>query len=128
MNNVYFARMECKTDTDAGYRWAYSQLEKPGTVLQGALVEVDCLLSVDSYWKPEPNEHNLCLSSVLSHAKHFVLRHKAHPIVYGDLDRVMGAEADEYEKFSWMNEYPARETDLQPAYASTALASPPLWS
>lgn len=114
MNNVYFACRECRTYTDAGYRWAYSQLEKQGTVSQGVVVKVDCLLSADSYWKPEPNDHNLWLTSVLSHAKHFILFHKAHAIVYGDLERVMGTEADEYEQFSWMNEHPARETDLRP--------------
>ncbi len=47
MNNVYFACTECKTYVDAGYRWAYWQLEKPKTVIQGAVVEVDRLLSVD---------------------------------------------------------------------------------
>jgi hypothetical protein len=26
----------------------------------------------------------------------------------------MGAEADEYNQFTWMNEYPTDETDLQP--------------
>ena len=114
MNNVYFACRECRTYTDAGYRWAYSRLEKPGTVSQGAVVKVDCLLSVDSYWKPEPNEHNLWLTSVLSHAKHFILRHKSHPIVYGDLERVMGVDLDEYERLGWMNEHPLGETDLQP--------------
>jgi hypothetical protein len=114
MNNVYFACTECKTYIDAGYRWAYCQLEKPRTVLQGAVVEVDRLLSVDSYWKPEPNEHNSWLTSVLSHAEQFILGHKAHRIVYGDLEHVMGADADEYGQFAWMNDYPADETDLLP--------------
>jgi hypothetical protein len=114
MNNVYFACTECKTYIDAGYRWAYCQLEKPRTVLRGAVVEVDRLLSADSYWKPEPNEHNSWLSSVLSHAEQFALSHKAQRIVYGELEEVMGGDADEYGQFAWMDEYPADETDLQP--------------
>jgi hypothetical protein len=114
MNNVYFACTECKTYIDAGYRWAYCQLEKSRTVLQGAVVEVDRLLSSDSYWKPEPNEQNPWITSVLSHAERFILSHRAHRIVYGDLEHVMGAEADEYDQFAWMNEHPIHETDLQP--------------
>ncbi len=114
MNNVYFACTDCKTYTDAGYRWAYCQLEKPRTVLRSAVVEVDRLLSAEAYWKLEPNEQNKWLTSVLSHAEQFISRHKTHRILYGDLEQVMGAETDEYSKFAWMNEYPAHETDLQP--------------
>ena len=114
MNNVYFACRECKTYTDAGYRWAYCQLEKPGIALPGAVVDVDRLLSADSYWKPEPNEHNSRLALVLSHAMHFISSHKAHRIVYGDMEEIIGADADEHEQFAWMDEYPKHDTDLKP--------------
>lgn len=114
MNNVYFGCTECKIYIDAGYRWAHCQLEKPRTVRQGAVVEVDRVLSVDSYWKPEPNERNSWLTSVLSRAEQFIFRHKAHRIVYGDLEHVMGADADEYGQFAWMDDFPADETDLLP--------------
>lgn len=114
MNNVYFACTECKTYVDAGYRWAYSQLEKPKTVLKGTVVEADHLLSVDRYWKPEPSEGNSWLLSTLSHAEKFILSHKAHRIVYGDIEHIMGPDPDEYEQFAWMNEHPAHATDLKP--------------
>jgi hypothetical protein len=106
MNNVYFVCTECKTYVDAGYRWAYWELEMPKTVLRGAVVEVDRLLAVDSYWKPEPNEHSSWLTSVLSHVEQFILSHKVHRIVYGDNEDFMGADAEEYERLGWMNEYP----------------------
>jgi hypothetical protein len=114
MNNVYFACTECKTYVDAGYRWAYWQLEEPKIVFQGAVVEVDRLLSVDSYWKPQPNEHNSWLISVLSHVEQFTVTHRAHRIVYGDMEQVIGADADEYAQFAWMNEYPEDDRELKP--------------
>jgi hypothetical protein len=114
MNNVYFACTDCKTYADAGYRWAYCLLEKPRIVFRSAVVQVDRLLSADTYWKPEPNEQNEWLSSVLSHAEQFISRHKTHRIVYGDLEQVMGAEADECSQFAWMDEYPADDSDLRP--------------
>jgi hypothetical protein len=113
MNNVYFACTECRTFVDAGYRWAYWQLEEPRTVFQGGTVDVDRLLSVQSYWNPEPNEHSTWLTSVLLRAKKFIHSHEAHRIVYGDMENVIGADADEYDGFDWMNECPD-ETDLQP--------------
>lgn len=114
MNNVYFACTDCKSYTDAGYRWAYCQLEKPRIVFRSAVVEVDRLLPVAAYWNPEPNERNAWLTSVLSHAAQFISGHKTHRIVYGDLEQVMGADADEYSQFAWMNDYPEDETDLLP--------------
>jgi hypothetical protein len=114
MNRVYFACTDCKTYTDAGYRWAYSLLEKPRIVLRSAVVQADRLLSADAYWKPEPNEQNAWLITVLSHAEQFISGHKTHRIVYGDLEQVMGAEADECSKFVWMNEYPGHEAELLP--------------
>src|SRR5258708_22931345 len=101
MNNVYFACTECKTYVDAGYCWAYWYREKPETVLQGAVVEVDRLLSVDCYWKPEPEEQNSWLTSVLSHVEQFILNHKANSIIYGDMECIAGTNTDEYGQFAW---------------------------
>jgi len=113
MNNVYFACTECKTLVEAGYRWAYWELERPGTVLRGRAVEVDRLLSVGPYWNPKLDEQSSWLTSVLANAKQFILSHKAHRIVYGDTEQVMGADIDEYDQFDWMNEYPD-DWELQP--------------
>lgn len=114
MDNVYFACIECKTYVDAGYRWAYWQLEEPKIVLPGAMVDVDRLLSVDSYWKPEPNKQNSSLTSVLSRVERFILSHKTHRIVYGIKEEIIGEDVDEYDRFAWMNEYPDYDDDLEP--------------
>lgn len=113
MNAVCFACTECKMYVDAGHRWAYWRLEEPKVVLPGAVVDVDRLLSIDSYWKPEPNKQIPWLDSVLSHGEQFVLSHKAHRIVYCD-ENAIGEGADEYGELAWMNEYPDDDTDLLP--------------
>jgi hypothetical protein len=113
MNNVYFGCTKCKTYIDAGYRWGYWQLEKPGFVAHGEIVDIDRLLSIDRYWKPEPNEQSSWLTSTLAQARNFVLRHNGHSISYGDMERLLGVDADYYEQFDWMNENPGN-ADLQP--------------
>src|SRR5438067_10190907 len=113
MNNVYFGCTNCKTYVDAGYRWAYWQLDKSGVVAQGEVANIDRLLSTDSYWRPQDNEQSSWLTSTLAHAEKFVISHKAHQIVYGDMEHLVGPNAEEYERFAWMNENPGY-TDLLP--------------
>jgi hypothetical protein len=113
MNNVYFACTQCKVYVDAGYRWAYWQLEEPLALQQGGVVDIDRLLSIDSYWKPQTSEQSTWLISTLSQVKEFIHGHRFHSIAYGDLEHLIGADADEYERFAWMNENPG-DTDLQP--------------
>ena len=107
MNNVYFACAQCKVYVDAGYRWAYWQLEEPRTVRQGEVVHIDGLLSAESYWEPQTSEQSEWLISTLSHVNEFIHGHQSHIVVYGDMERVIGVDADEYERFAWMNENPS---------------------
>jgi hypothetical protein len=113
MNDVYFGCTKCKTYVDAGYRWAYCELEKRGVVVRSEVVNIDRLLLTHSYWKPEPNENNAWLTSTLAHAEKFLLGHRTHLVVYGDMEQLVGANSDEYEQFAWMNENP-NDIDLRP--------------
>jgi alpha-L-fucosidase len=113
MNNVYFACTQCKVYVNAGYRWAYLQLEEPRVVHQGDIVNIDGLLSVQSYWKPQAGEQSEWLSSTLARVKAFMHDHQSHIVVYGDMERVIGVNTNEYERFAWMNDHPS-DTDLQP--------------
>jgi hypothetical protein len=40
VNNRYLACQDCKIYIDVGYRWAYWELEEPGIVARGDVVNV----------------------------------------------------------------------------------------
>ena len=52
MNNLYFACVDCKIYIDAGYRWAYWELEKAGVVKRGKEVNLGAVLAAEKYWNP----------------------------------------------------------------------------
>jgi len=45
-----FACFHCKQYIDAGYRWCYTHLERPGIVKPGELLDVDKVLARAQYW------------------------------------------------------------------------------
>jgi hypothetical protein len=45
-----FACLDCKQYINAGYRWCYTYLERPGIVTAGELLDVDKVLARAEYW------------------------------------------------------------------------------
>ena len=48
MNNLYFACCDCKIYIDAGYRWAYWELEEARIVARRKPVDVESVLKAES--------------------------------------------------------------------------------
>ena len=57
MNDRYFGCRQCRTYVDAGYRWAYWQLEEPGLVAIGEPVSIDAIFSATEYWSPQGDDN-----------------------------------------------------------------------
>jgi hypothetical protein len=87
MNNRYFICKRHKKYSDAGYRWAYWQLEDKGIVTLGVAVDVSAVLSEHDYWHPTESEVNewLC-SGILPTVKQFLEAHQHDEIEYADED------------------------------------------
>jgi hypothetical protein len=49
-----FACLDCKQYIDAGYRWCYTHLERPGIVAPGERFDVDRVLAAAEYWAIPP--------------------------------------------------------------------------
>src|SRR5439155_8182836 len=45
-----FACLDCKQYINAGYRWCYTHLERPGIVTVGELLDVEKVLARADYW------------------------------------------------------------------------------
>ncbi len=100
VNNLYFACRDCKTYIDAGYRWAYWQLEEAGIVVRGEEVNVEAVLAARDYWNPpqDGNSRWLC-EEVFPPLRKFLHDHKSHQVVFGEEDD-FAPPGDEY--FDWM--------------------------
>ena len=87
MNNRYFICKTQKKYTDAGYRWAYWQLEDKGVITLGAPVDIDSVLSDHDYWNPDKSEKSewLC-TEILPSVRQFLEAHRAEGIEYVDED------------------------------------------
>ena len=97
MNNLYFACTDCKVYLDAGYRWAYWLLEEPGVVSRGQPVSVDAVLSAKGYWTPSRTESaDWLYEKVLPSVRHFLERHKNHPIIYGNLADFLSVDGEDF--------------------------------
>lgn len=96
MNEVYFACTECREIVDAGYRWAYWSLEVPGVVERSQPVSVDAVFGASEYWNSteEPTPRWL-MEDVLPRVRSFLERHRAHAIVYGDVEQILGGDLDQ---------------------------------
>lgn len=89
MNDRYFACPKCCRFTDAGYRWAYWELEHPGYVSLDSSVNVESLFQCASYWNPVADERSDWLEkTILPTVRSFIEKHRAHGIVYVESDRL----------------------------------------
>lgn len=100
MNNLYFACRGCKIYIDAGYRWAYWQLEETGIVTRGENVDVEAVLAAENYWNPPQDGVSrwLC-EEVFPPLRQFLHNHKNHRIVFGE-DEDFAPDDDYY--LDWM--------------------------
>jgi hypothetical protein len=89
MNDRSFACSNCRCYTDAGYRWAYWQLEEPGVVQLAQTVDVQQVLKYDGYWKPPEGENSTWLcDEILPTVRLFLQTHIAHRILYIETDQI----------------------------------------
>lgn len=89
MNDLYFACPKCQCYTDAGYRWAYWALEKPGLVSLRTVVDVESILKCDSYWNPPDDERNGWLvDSIFPTVHRFLEEHQSHGVIYIESDDI----------------------------------------
>jgi hypothetical protein len=87
MNNLYFACNDCKIYIDAGYRWAYWQLEDPGVVSRRKVISVESVLAASNFWNPPKDEISRWLyDEIFPPLKTFLGDHKDHLIVFGDIE------------------------------------------
>jgi hypothetical protein len=87
MNSIFFVCTDCKKYTDAGYRWAYWTLEKPGIVNLGKPFSADAVFAATEYWNPPPEEGaRWLIDDVLPTVRDFLTEHKQHKLIFSDLD------------------------------------------
>jgi hypothetical protein len=93
MNDRYFGCEDCKTYIDAGYRWAYWQLEDPRIVSPGEPVVVAQVLQTAPYWDPPLEDQTdwLC-KQVLPAVRRYLTEHRGHRLVYLEADMVLDPE------------------------------------
>src|SRR5581483_11094800 len=82
MNDLYFACRSCKHFVDAGYRWAYWNLERVGVVQRGQKVNIDAIFAATEYWDGAATVASL--DRVLTHARAFLRDHQAHDLIFGE--------------------------------------------
>jgi hypothetical protein len=100
MNNLYFACCDCKVYIDAGYRWAYSELEHSGVVSRHAEVSPEAVLAVTTYWNPPKDEASRWLyEDILPPLRDFLQNHRGHRVHFGELEDF--APGDDYY-LHWM--------------------------
>lgn len=93
MNCRYFACADCKRYVDAGYRWAYWQLEHPGVVRLGEQVSESALLAALAYWQPPPDEQSEWLmQQILPRVRRFLAEHTAHRLLFLEDEHFCGED------------------------------------
>ncbi|MEM0914096.1 MAG: hypothetical protein AAGK09_05740 [Planctomycetota bacterium] len=109
MNDRYFAAQTSRQYIDAGYRWAYGELEEPGHITLGKLIDVDRVMAVESYWIPPKENASVWLEELLPKVRRFLDEHRDEPIVYC-LDDTIWDERD--DGIDW------QQVDTQPSEAT----------
>lgn len=113
MNDVYFACGKCRVMVDAGYRWAYWELEHAGLVRSGAPVSAKDIFSSTSYWSPPDGpESTWLLEKILPAVRSFLNDHGDHPLTYGDNEEIVGT--DPLAIFEWLEVGP--DPQVTPRY------------
>jgi len=83
MNNRYFACPACREYIDAGYRWAYWQLEDPGVVTENEVIDVAKVLACEGYWNVPADEWSEPLTDrLLPAVRRFLETHRDHWVFY----------------------------------------------
>jgi hypothetical protein len=101
MNNLYFACNDCKTYIDAGYRWAYWELERAGVVTRAGNVDVEAVLAAENYWNPPKEEQSRWLyEEVFPPLRQFLQEHKSHQVMFGEDEDFASLDNDYY--LDWM--------------------------
>jgi len=113
MNDVYFACEDCRVMADAGYRWAYWELEHPGIVHRRKPISAEAVGAAVSYWAPpvEPSSKWLT-DEVLPTVRSFLTEHGPHRVTYGDAEEIVGP--DPAALFDWLEV--GHSPELTPRY------------
>ena len=113
MNNVYFACEGCRMMVNAGYRWAYWELEHHGVVQRRKAVSVEAVLATAAYWAPDAEPPSKWLTDeVLPAVRLFLDVHSSHQVTYGDVEEIVGT--DPAALFDWLDF--SHLPDLTPRY------------
>ncbi len=100
MNNLYFACTDCRIYVDAGYRWAYWQLEATQLVARGQAVNIEAVLAATNFWSPPDDGNSAWLTrEVFPSLREFFAAHAAHRVIFGEQEQIITTEA---EHFEWM--------------------------
>ena len=91
MNCVYFLCQDHGRYIDAGYRWAYWQLEDRGIVSPGAAIDLPSVLDAETYWNHQANveageQDPGYLSDLLPRVRQFLEDHSGDHLLYVDSD------------------------------------------
>ena len=86
MNDRYFACRACGVCIDAGYRWAWSELEESGIVRRRGAVDAAAVERADGYWRGA--EESAWLAGLLPPVRAFLWEHATHDLMYGDTEDV----------------------------------------
>jgi hypothetical protein len=140
MNHLFFACTDCKTFVDAGYRWAYWELEHTGIVSRSAPVDVNAVLASDKYWNPPNDKESRWLyESVFPSVRKFLMDHNHHRIVFGEEEEFAPINTPDYLTWMETGQHPKptprylaevlqfKTWDDANAYLQTLEIPPPWW-
>jgi hypothetical protein len=83
VNERYFACTDCRVYLDAGYRWCYWELERPGIVQLGDAVDTGRVLGHEPYWNPpKEKESDWLYDEVFPSVRELFDRHRGHDLRY----------------------------------------------
>lgn len=101
MNNLYFACHDCKIYVNAGYRWAYWELEDIGVVTREEVIDVNAVLAAKGYWHPPEGEESRWLrEDIFPYVMEFLSGHRNHKMTFGS-DEDFAPDFDKYY-LEWM--------------------------
>lgn len=109
MNCIYFVCPRCHSYIDAGYRWAYWELEAPGVVDRTEEVDVERVFATNGYWDIDDSLQSAWLREcVLPRVRVFLQEHRDHHVRYADEEWIYDQqELDEswQEILTWRKDF-----------------------